>query len=216
VARHQENIVMSDEVQANGPMYRPSREDGPGVDAGTRKVLYLMGAGGLAILAGIATYGLTGHSGGGVVPVVQADQNPMRVKPADPGGMAVTPEAKRADPNDSHLAPGTEEPNPRALLAITAPKTPGQTAALTPPHPKLVTVQLSDAKSEAQAQVAWNQLAKKMPDLFAQHHALFQKPNDHGPAPWRLRAGGFTDTAQAKAFCDKVKAKGGQCAVTDS
>jgi hypothetical protein len=208
---------MSEQVQANGPMYRPSRDDEQGVDAGTRRLLYLMGAGGLVILAGIAAYSLTGRSGGGALPVVQASQNPMRVKPDNPGGMAVAPEAKQINPNDSHLAPGTEEPNPRALMAITGPaKGPGQPPGLAPPHAKSVAVQLSATKSEAQAQVAWERLAKKMPELFGQHRAMFQKVNEPGPMPWRLRTGGFADPAQAKAFCDKVKAKGGQCALVES
>ena len=198
-------------------MYRPSRDDEPGIDPGTKRILYLLGAGGLAILVGVAGYSMIGRSGGGVVPVVQPDQGPLRVKPANPGGMTVTPEAQRIDPNDSHLAPGTEEPNPRALLAITAPvKPPGQPPALTPPRAKSIAVQLSAAKSEAQAQLVWDRLAKKMPELFGQHRALFQKTNEHGPTPWRLRTGGFTDPAQAKTFCDKVRAKGGQCVVVDS
>jgi hypothetical protein len=207
---------MSDDVHATGPMYRPSREDDSGIGAGTRRILYLTGCGGLALLVAVAIYGFTGHSGGGVVPVVQADQHPLRVKPADPGGMAVTAVEKPADPNDSRLAPGTEEPNRRALLAITGPGAVHPPVIAPQPHPKSVTVQLSAAKSEAQAQVMWDGLARKMPDLFAPRHALFQKANESGPAPWRLRTGGFTDTAQAKAFCDKVKAKGGQCALVDS
>ena len=77
---------------------------------------------------------------------------------------------------------------------------------------KTVTVQLSAAKSEAEAQATWDKLAKKMPDVLGQRRALFQKASESGPSPWRLRTGGFTDHAQAKAFCDKVKAKGGQCA----
>jgi hypothetical protein len=211
---------MSDQVQTagpeiTGPMYRPSRDEEAGIDAGTKRILYMMGAGGFAILVAIAGYSLVGHSGGGVVPVIQADQNPLRVKPVNPGGMAVGPEAKQADPNDSHLAPGTEAPNPRALLAITgqgkSPAGPSVTM-----HAKTVTVQLSEAKSEAQAQLLWEKLAKKQPDLFGQHRALFQKVTDRGAAPWRLRSGGFADPAQAKAFCDKVKAKGGQCSVIES
>jgi len=213
---------MSEQIHANaphasGPMYRPSRDDEQGVDAGTRRILYAMGAGGLLILVGIAIYGLAGHSGGGPVPIVQADQGPLRVKPANPGGMTVVPEAKQADPNDSHLAPGTEEPNPRALLTMTGPaKAPGQPVVLTPPRTRSFTVQLSEAKSEDQARTAWEKLAKKQPELFGQRRALFQKVNESGPTPWRLRTGGFADPAQAKAFCDKVKAKGGQCAVVES
>jgi hypothetical protein len=199
------------------PMYRPSRDESQGLDAGTRRILYLSGFGGLAILVGVAIYSLTGHSGSGVVPVVQADEHPIRVKPANPGGMAVGPVVQRADPNDSHIVPGTEEPNPKALLAITGtvkppPRPPGVASA----RPKSFTVQLSEVKTEAQAQVVWDKLAKKMPDLFAQHRALYQKINESGSAPWRLRTGGFADQAQAKAFCDKVKAKGGQCALVES
>jgi hypothetical protein len=199
-------------------MYRPSRDDYQGVDAGTRRILYLIGAGGLAIILGFGAYRVIGHSGTGVVPVIQADQGPLRVKPEDPGGMAVSPEAKQINPNESHLAPATEEPNPSALLAIggpaRAPRAP--VVALAPPRPKPVTVQLSSAKSEADAAADWDKLAKKLPDLFRDHRALFQKSDEHGPAPWRLRTGGFADAAQAKAFCDKVKAKGGQCSLVDS
>jgi hypothetical protein len=209
---------MPEQVHVSGPMYRPSHDDYQGVDAGTKRILYLMGAGGLAILLGFGAYRVLGHSGGGVVPVIQAEQGPLRIKPENPGGMTVTEQTKRADPNDSHLAPATEEPNPTALLAVggpsRAPRPP--VAMLAPTRPKPVTVLLSTAKSETDAQGDWDKLAKKLPDLFRDHRALFQKTDEHGPTPWRLRTGGFADAAQAKAFCDKVKAKGGQCTVIDS
>ncbi len=209
---------MPEQVHVGGPMYRPSHDDYQGVDAGTKRILYLMGAGGLVLLLGFGAYRVIGHSGGGVVPVIQADQNPMRVKPDNPGGMTVATQTKQADPNDSHLAPATEEPNPAALLAIggmaKGPRAPA--VALAPVRAKPVTVLLSTAKSEADAQADWDKLMKKLPELFRDHRALFQKTDDHGPTPWRLRTGGFTDAAQAKAFCDKVKAKGGQCTVIDS
>src|ERR1700722_20708300 len=102
----------------SGPMYRPSRDDYQGVDAGTKRILYLMGAGGLAILLGFGAYRVIGHAGGGVVPVIQAEQGPLRVKPDNPGGMTVTEQTKQADPNDSHLAPAAEEPAPAALRAV--------------------------------------------------------------------------------------------------
>jgi len=209
---------MPEQAHISGPMYRPSHDDYQGVDAGTKRILYLMGAGGLAILLGFGAYRVIGHSGGGVVPVIQAEQGPLRIKPDNPGGMTVTEQTKQADPNDSHLAPATEEPDPAALLAVggasRAPRPP--VAMLAPPRPKPVTVLLSTAKSETDAQGDWDKLAKKLPDLFRDHRALFQKTDEHGPTPWRLRTGGFADAAQAKAFCDKVKAKGGQCTVVDS
>jgi SPOR domain len=208
---------MSEQIHHSGPMYRPSRDDDQGMDAGTVRLLCLLGGGGLVILVGVLIYSLTGHSGGGAVPVVQADQRPIRVKPENPGGMAVAPQEKLADPNDSRLAPTTEEPNPRALLAITGPaKLPLPPAALAPPHAKSIAVQLQMTKSEAGAQAEWDKLAKQLPDVMGSHRPLFQKTNETGPAPWRLRTSGFADPAQAKAFCDKVKAKGGQCTVVDS
>lgn len=208
---------MPEQVHISGPMYRPSHDDYQGVDSGTKRILYLMGAGGLAILLGFGAYRVMGHAGGGVVPVIQAEQGPLRVKPENPGGMAVAEEAKKVDFNDSHLAPPIEEPNPAALLAIGGPTKGIRAPVVAPvtPRPKPVTVQLSTAKSEADAQLDWDKLAKKLPDLFRDHRALFQKTDEHGPTPWRLRTGGFADAAQAKAFCDKVKAKGGQCTVVD-
>jgi hypothetical protein len=208
---------MSEQVDLSGPMYRPSRDDDHGIDPGTMRLLYLAGFGGLAILAGVAVYALTGHSGGGAVPVIQADSRPIRVKPENPGGMTVAPEEKRSDPNDSHLAPGTEEPNPHAML--TNPDTakgPAVPAQAVLPRPKMVTVQLSAARSEADALAAWDKLAKRLPEVIGSHRPLFQKTNEAGPGSWRLRTGGFADPAQAKAFCEKVKAKGGQCALVES
>jgi SPOR domain len=207
---------MSEQINVSGPMYRPSRDDTQGMDAGTMRLLYLAGLGGVAILVGIAVYSLTGRSHSDAVPIVQADSRPLRVKPENPGGMTVAPEEKAVNPNDSHLAPPTEEPNPRALMALADPSKASIRSMAIPSRGRLVTVQLSSAKSEAQAQADWNKLAKRMPDLLAEHRALFQKINEPGPAPWRLRTGGFADPTQAKAFCDKVKAKGGQCAVVES
>jgi cell division septation protein DedD len=207
---------MSEQINVPGPMYRPSRDDSRGIDAGTMRLLYLAGFGGVAILVGVAVFSLTGHSHGDAVPIVQADQRPIRVKPENPGGMTVTPEEKPVDFSDSHLAPPTEEPNPRALMALADPSKAARPAVVAAPRARPVTVQLSSAKSEAQAQADWNKLAKRMPELLAEHRALFQKVNEPGPSPWRLRTGGFADPAQAKAFCDKVKSKGGQCAVVES
>jgi cell division septation protein DedD len=187
------------------------------MDANARRLLYLGGFAGLAILAGVSAYSLTGRSGGDTVPVVQPDPRPLKVKPENPGGMPVGPDVKQDDPAHSRLAPGTEEPNIQALQTLHDPARPAAVpSALMPAHGRTFAVQLSSAKSEAEAQAAWDRLTRKMPELIGQHRALFQKTNEAGPAPWRLRTGGFTDAAQAKAFCEKLKAKGGQCTVVES
>ena len=200
--------------QLSGPMYRASHDDDRGIDPGTMRLLTMMGLGGVVILAGIAIYSLTGHSGGDV-PVVQPDPRPLRVKPDNPGGMATGPESKVSNPNESRLAPGTEEPNPQALRTVPEPTRP---LAVPPPKPagKTVSVQLAGVKTEADAQAAWDRLSKKMPDVLAQRRPLFLKTNEAGGNAWRLRTGGFADVPAAKAFCDKVKAKGGQCIVAES
>jgi cell division septation protein DedD len=206
---------MSDQVNASRPMYRPSRDD-HGIDRGLMRALFIVG--------GIAAVGITGyaafrfmHHGGGGLPVVQADTRPIRVKPDNPGGMAVAAEEKPAVPGESSLAPPTEEPN-RALMAggnIARP--PGPMAPpLMQPHPRTFLVQLTAVKSEADARAAWDKLAKQAPGLIADKRPLFLKTAEPGPTPWRLRTGGFADPAHAKSFCDQVKAKGGTCAVVDS
>jgi len=207
---------MSEEVNVSGPMYRPSRDDDQGLAPGTLRLVYLGAFGGLAILAGIAVWTLAGRSGGSAPPVIQAAAGPVRVKPENPGGMVVAPEEKIATSGAVRLAPTTEEPNPRALMAIGQPARSAMVAPPpTPPRAMLVTVQLAETKSEAAAQAVWSRLAKRLPELTL-HHALFQKLNEPATTPWRLRTSGFADPAQAKAFCEKVKTKGGQCMVIDS
>lgn len=208
---------MSEQVSASDPMYRASRDDDQGLKPSTMRLLYVAGGAGIALLAGVGIYSLTGRTGGDV-PIVQADGRPMREKPANAGGMQVAAEEKRTDPNQSRLAPGAEEPNPRGLLSIPdAARGQGPAApAAARPAGKSVTVQLTSAKSEADAQAAWDRLAKKMPDLVGQRRPLFQKVSEQGQTPWRLRTGGFADQSQARAFCGQVKAKGGKCVVVES
>jgi hypothetical protein len=214
---------MSEQVESSGPpigprirpMYRASRDD-EALDPGTRRLLIY--AGGVVIVASalFGAFHLVAHSGGGSVPVIQAASGPVRVKPDNPGGMVVGPEEKQYNPNDSHLAPPVEEPNPRGLMAAADPSKAPVMAPVAPPRARPVLVQLSMTKSEAAAQGEWDKLAKKLPDVMSAHRPLFQKTSETGATPWHLRTGGFTDQAQAKAFCDKVKAKGGQCSVVDS
>ncbi len=210
---------MSDQLSASGPVSRPSydqeTDSGFAVDAGTKRILLIMGAGGIAILAAVGAYSMTGRTHGGAIPVVQADPKPIRVRPDNAGGMTVAQEARPVDPNHSKLAPAPEEPRPLAQRTQTGRDT---VPALVPlqARPRSITVQLSAAKSEAEAQAAWDKLAKRMPDLLGQRRPLFQKTAEANTPPWRLRTGGFADPARAKAFCDQVKAKGVSCTLVES
>ena len=206
---------MSDRISASGPLYRPSHDDAQGMDPGTLRILLIMGLGGLGILASVAAYSLIGHGGGGPVPVVEADSRPVRIKPENPGGMAVAEIQKPAEPGQARLAPAPEEPRPLAQVSI--PAAPVPSAALMQAHPRsAVSVHLSSAKSESEAQTAWDKLAKKMPDLLSGHRPMFLKTNETGAGAWQVRTDGFADPAKAKSFCGLAKARGVVCSVVSS
>lgn len=250
------------------PTYRVPRRRG--MDPATRRlVLIAVGLGGT--LMGIAgAWSVIGHSGHGV-PVVQADAGPVRVKPANPGGLQVAGAGNDifsggSDTGVDKLAPAAEVPNPQALRApppppkpapapaataaagkpavVAAPK-PGVTAAPivqaasrpavvaeSESHPapaqekhaataservaaKSALVQLAALSSEEAAKTEWHNLSKRMPDLLAGHQPSISKVEHSGHTFWRVRTGGFTDTAQATSFCARVRAKGSSCAVAD-
>jgi SPOR domain len=259
----------------------------PGMDPDVRRMALFAGGLGsvLAVLIGISA--LTGrHSG--EVPVVAADERPIRVKPADPGGMKINaaendvfsggsdttkarlgpapespdraalntaaaetqsaaetpssasppaPAAQAAPKASSASAPQTApkaSPAPAAQTAPKAPPAPGaqstpkappaaaskpvvatQAAATSAPAAHSATVQLAALTSEQAAHAEWQALVKRMPDLLASHQPSFSRVEHDGHAFWRVRTSGFADVAQARGFCEKVRAKGGGCSVTE-
>jgi len=143
---------------------------------------------------------------------------------------------------DGKLAPPPETPEPQALRAppraapapVPAPAQPP--VAVAPPAPpkpvaekptaapekhpaapvvaKSTLVQLAAVHSEEAAKSEWQRLTKRLPDL-ARHQPAFSKTDHDGHVLWRVRAGGFADTAQATSFCEKARAKGLGCSVAD-
>lgn len=234
-------------------------------------------AGGLAVALAVVVGGYMAIGGrrGGDVPVITADERPIRVKPDNPGGMQVAGVnneifSENGESSEAKLAAPAETPNPNALR--TAPKpaaeaprvvpvappaarpaTPPQAAAPAPaartatgeaPKPAAVpapaartaqapvapapaaqpekraaggkvSIQLAAVGTEQAAKNEWTSLAKKMPDLLGSRAPLIVRAERDGKVFWRVRTAGFADAAEARAFCDKVKAKGGACTVAE-
>jgi len=74
-------------------------------------------------------------------------------------------------------------------------------------------VQVGALESEAAAKTEWQRLSKRMPDVLGGREPVVQRAERDGKAIWRVRLGGFGDTAEATAFCGKVRAKGGACSL---
>jgi hypothetical protein len=116
---------MSDQVSARRPglraeprpSYRPVKQSG--VDPEMRRIGMIAG-GCVGVAVAVACFAmLVGHGPHGV-PVIEPEAGPVRVKPADPGGMKVTGSeltTGAADGNGQALAPAAEQPQIAALRA---------------------------------------------------------------------------------------------------
>lgn len=134
--------------------------------------------------------------------------------PAAPAQAAQPPQLAAAPP-----------PAPAPPVVAAAPKAPApaqhdQAAAAVDHRPAAradrgAYVQLAALSSEHAALAEWDALAKRMPGLLAGKQPAVSKIEHDGHTYWRLRTGGFGDTAQATMFCMRLKAKGASCSVAD-
>jgi hypothetical protein len=91
-------------------------------------------------------------------------------------------------------------------------------AAVTPPAASAghgASVQLAALTTEQAAHGEWQELTKRMPDLLGSRQPSYSRTEHDGHTYWRVRTAGFADVGQARGFCEKVKAKGGGCSVTE-
>jgi hypothetical protein len=265
------------------------------MDPATRRLAIFAGAIGGSLLLLVGVWSFTGHRHSGV-PVIEADPRPLRVKPANPGGLQVEgandPILSGEQDSKEAMAPPPETPAPQALKAqeqaaatpppeaapatiapkIAAPAAPPAAAAPPPPveksapalrapriaaapmtepaptprpqRPSLAArqetlpparpaaiaapqaaatgaraaagpavVQLAALDSEERARQEWERVSHRYGELLAGHAPSISRVEHAGKTFWRLRTGGFADAAQATMFCERVKAKGGGCAV---
>lgn len=115
---------------AGTPLRSSYRAARPGADTGTRRLLLAAGGLGALLMAGMGTWAFVKRAPT-VVPVIEADTRPLRVKPDNPGGMQVTG-IEDANTGAKGMAPAAEVPAPQALraqLGTAAPPAPVTPAA---------------------------------------------------------------------------------------
>jgi len=135
---------------------------------------------------------------------------------------APAPQALRAPPAPAPTPPvAAAVPLPAPVATAPKPAVEKPVAAAAEKHPmatpagRNTLVQLAAVRTEEAAKSEWQRLSHRMPDLLGQRAPAISKVDHDGTTLWRLRTGGFSDTAQANAFCEKVRAKGSGCSVAE-
>lgn len=214
-------MAFSDDDEFIYQARRPGRQVDPAV---RRIVLGAGGASALVIVVAMLWSGVRGV-GFGPPPVIAPPPGPLRVVPADPGGLSV-PEANvpimsgdtaAAAPQ---LAPAAPVPDVSAFnqaAGITPPPAPAPPPVAAAPPPALPSgpaqVQLASTADEAGAEAAWTALQAKYPKFFAGKTPEILPDVVSGQSFWRVRLGGFASGADAQSFCALVMAQGASCTV---
>lgn len=150
---------MNDEDMGNGSWRVPERSRrGRGMDPANKRLALIAAGVSGAMVLGVGLWSAMGHRHE-VVPVIQADSRPIRVKPENPGGLqfggtndefmsgdaesgnsrlgppAEVPELNVLRARENEPAPGAQPGNPAA--AISASATQPATQAAVPAHPPI-------------------------------------------------------------------------------
>jgi hypothetical protein len=139
---------------------------------------------------------------------VPAAQAPVAQAPVAPAPVAPAP----VSPAPVAVAPPLPA-KPAVVASVSSPQDARPTAAAATPGKAMV--QLAALGSEAAAHTEWQLLTKKLPDLLNGHQPTYSHTEHDGHTFWRLRTSGFADVAQARTFCEHVRAKGAGCSVAD-
>ena len=131
---------MSDDLSIPSPTYRVPRHR-RGMDPLTKRLAVIACGLGATLLVVVGGWSMLGHRSG-TVPVVQAESGPIKVKPANPGGLQISGAnddsfSGNGTPADDKLAPPPEAPAPQALRAPPPPPV-AATPAAAPAAPPAV------------------------------------------------------------------------------
>ena len=145
---------------------------------------------------------------------------PAPVSEAPSPAAAVTAPVQQAVVAAPKAMPAAVKP---ALAAAAVPAKPALAAAAVPAKPAAppaasghsASVQLAAVSSEEAARGEWQTLSKRMPELLGSRQPSYSRTERDGHTYWRVRTTGFADGAQARGFCEKVRAKGAGCSVTE-
>ncbi len=144
---------------------------------------------------------------------------PLAARPQTPAAAPRTtgPQASApsAPPTQPVRTPAQEAPRP--VTAAPPPAAPAAAASRPDSKPASgrVSVQLAAVQSEGAAQAEWQALRLRHPELFGARSSAISKTERDGKTFWRVRTPGFADLAEARAFCERVRAKGAGCAVAE-
>jgi hypothetical protein len=149
-------------------------------------------------------------TGGKLAPPPEAPAPQALLAPPPAAVAAPVPAPVAAPPAPAAAKPAAEKP-----AAPVEKRAVASAPERAPPVAKGALVQLAAVTSEEAARTEWQRLEKRMPDLFGRRQPAFSKIEHSGHTLWRVRTGGFSDVAQATAFCERVRAKGAGCSIAD-
>jgi sporulation related protein len=126
---------VSDDLSIPSPTYRVPRHR-RGMDPLTKRLAIIACGLGATLVVVVGGWSILGHRSG-TVPVVQAESGPLKVKPANPGGMQISGAnddgfSGNGTSADGKLAPAPEAPAPQALRAPPPPPVVAPPAAAPP------------------------------------------------------------------------------------
>jgi len=189
--------------------HRPAQK----IDPAARRMV--LGAGGLSLLVIAVALLWSGARGIGFgpPPVILPPPGPLRVAPADPGGLTVPEANVQIMSGDAETMPAALAPAPAAPDLSQLDQAAGVNLPPPPAPPAPAQVQLAAAPDEPGALKAWSALQAKLPALLGGKTPEILPAVVNGQNQWLLRLSGFANPAAASSFCAAAAGQGAACTV---